>query len=89
MCYYSFPQESMIMVLDGVYRDRNYARFFVLETIARVPYFGEGSVLSYACSCSSLKKAPTEFCSVGFCRAVVLTLLGLVMNSVHIGASHV
>jgi len=37
------------MVLDGVYRDRNYARFFVLETIARVPYFGEGSVL-YACS---------------------------------------
>jgi hypothetical protein len=70
MCYYSFPQESMIMVLDGVYRDRNYARFFVLETIARVPYFGEGSVLSYACS--SLKKVPTEFCSVGFCRAVVV-----------------
>jgi len=33
------------MLLDGVYRDRNYARFFVLETIARVPYFGEGSVL--------------------------------------------
>ncbi|EES11617.2 hypothetical protein SORBI_3006G258700 [Sorghum bicolor] len=45
MCYYSFPQESMIMILDGVYRDRNYARFFVLETIARVPYFGFISVL--------------------------------------------
>ena len=68
MCYYSFPQESMIMVLDGVYRDRNYARFFVLETIARVPYFGEGSVLSYACS--SQKKVPTTFCSGWFlpCR---------------------
>ena len=38
------------MVLKGVYRDRYYARFFALETIARVPYFGEGSVLSYACS---------------------------------------
>ncbi|RLM75090.1 ubiquinol oxidase 4, chloroplastic/chromoplastic [Panicum miliaceum] len=30
-----FLTESVIMVLDGVYRDRNYARFFVLETIAR------------------------------------------------------
>jgi ubiquinol oxidase len=48
---YSFPQESVIILLNTVYRDRNYARFFVLETIARVPYFGEGSVLSYACSC--------------------------------------
>ncbi|XP_066344811.1 ubiquinol oxidase 4, chloroplastic/chromoplastic-like [Miscanthus floridulus] len=40
-----FATESMIMVLDGVYRDRNYARFFVLETIARVPYFAFISVL--------------------------------------------
>uniref|UniRef100_A0A1E5WA56 Ubiquinol oxidase n=1 Tax=Dichanthelium oligosanthes TaxID=888268 RepID=A0A1E5WA56_9POAL len=38
-----FLTESVIMVLDGVYRDRNYARFFVLETIARVPYFALGS----------------------------------------------
>lgn len=29
------------MVLDALYRDRDYARFFVLETIARVPYFGK------------------------------------------------
>lgn len=36
----------MVMILSGLYRDRNYARFFVLETIARVPYFGEGSDLS-------------------------------------------
>lgn len=31
----------MITILDALYRDRNYARFFVLETIARVPYFGK------------------------------------------------
>ena len=55
-------QESVIMVLDGVYRDRNYARFFVLETIARVPYFGEGSVL-YACSGL---KVPISFAALIF-----------------------
>uniref|UniRef100_K3Z8E8 Ubiquinol oxidase n=1 Tax=Setaria italica TaxID=4555 RepID=K3Z8E8_SETIT len=37
--------DSVIMVLNGVYRDRSYARFFVLETIARVPYFAFISVL--------------------------------------------
>ena len=31
----------MIKILDTLYHDRHYARFFVLETIARVPYFGE------------------------------------------------
>jgi ubiquinol oxidase len=36
------PQDSIIVILDALYRDRDYARFFVLETIARVPYFGEG-----------------------------------------------
>uniref|UniRef100_A0A0E0DJV4 Ubiquinol oxidase n=1 Tax=Oryza meridionalis TaxID=40149 RepID=A0A0E0DJV4_9ORYZ len=40
-----FLTESVITILDGLYRDRNYARFFVLETIARVPYFGEDLVL--------------------------------------------
>ncbi|CAL5029412.1 unnamed protein product [Urochloa decumbens] len=40
-----FLTDSVIMVLDGVYHDRNYARFFVLETIARVPYFAFISVL--------------------------------------------
>ncbi|WVZ87614.1 hypothetical protein U9M48_034225 [Paspalum notatum var. saurae] len=40
-----FLTDSVIMLLDGVYRDRNYARFFVLETIARVPYFAFISVL--------------------------------------------
>ncbi|KAL0915640.1 hypothetical protein M5K25_016073 [Dendrobium thyrsiflorum] len=37
--------DSVIKVLDLFYHDRNYARFFVLETIARVPYFAFISVL--------------------------------------------
>ncbi|GMH15769.1 hypothetical protein Nepgr_017610 [Nepenthes gracilis] len=37
--------ESVIKILDTMYRDRDYARFFVLETIARVPYFAFMSVL--------------------------------------------
>ncbi|OVA01122.1 Alternative oxidase [Macleaya cordata] len=36
---------SVIKILDAFYRDRHYARFFVLETIARVPYFAFMSVL--------------------------------------------
>ncbi len=34
-------QEAVIMVLDAFYAQRAYARFYVLETIARVPYFGK------------------------------------------------
>ncbi|XP_039141827.1 ubiquinol oxidase 4, chloroplastic/chromoplastic-like [Dioscorea cayenensis subsp. rotundata] len=37
--------ESMITILDAFYHDRHYARFYVLETIARVPYFSFISVL--------------------------------------------
>lgn len=37
--------DSVIKILDALYHDRNYARFFVLETIARVPYFSFISVL--------------------------------------------
>ncbi|KAK4360056.1 hypothetical protein RND71_022285 [Anisodus tanguticus] len=33
--------DSVIKILDTLYLDRNHARFFVLETIARVPYFGK------------------------------------------------
>lgn len=40
-----FLTDSIITILDGLYGDRNYARFFVLETIARVPYFAFISVL--------------------------------------------
>ncbi|KAI9080972.1 hypothetical protein K1719_037133 [Acacia pycnantha] len=36
--------DSVIKILDAFYRDRHYARFFVLETIARVPYFAFISV---------------------------------------------
>ncbi|KAM0832295.1 hypothetical protein ACQ4PT_064982 [Festuca glaucescens] len=37
--------DFIIAILDLLYRDRDYARFFVLETIARVPYFAFISVL--------------------------------------------
>ncbi|PIN09303.1 Ubiquinol oxidase [Handroanthus impetiginosus] len=37
--------DSVIKILDTLYRDRHYARFYVLETIARVPYFAFMSVL--------------------------------------------
>lgn len=37
--------ELVIKVLDAFYSDRHYARFYVLETIARVPYFAFVSVL--------------------------------------------
>ncbi|KAH6768816.1 Alternative oxidase family protein [Perilla frutescens var. frutescens] len=40
-----FLTESVIKILDTLYHDRNYARFYVLETIARVPYFAFMSVL--------------------------------------------
>lgn len=41
--YHLLIQDSVIKILDTLYRDRDYPRFFVLETIARVPYFGNYS----------------------------------------------
>uniref|UniRef100_A0A7C8YPK9 Ubiquinol oxidase n=1 Tax=Opuntia streptacantha TaxID=393608 RepID=A0A7C8YPK9_OPUST len=40
-----FLTDSVIKILDTFYRDRHYARFYVLETVARVPYFAFISVL--------------------------------------------
>lgn len=40
-----FLTDSVIKILDVLYHDRDYARFFVLETIARVPYFAFMSML--------------------------------------------
>ncbi|PIA38130.1 hypothetical protein AQUCO_02800047v1 [Aquilegia coerulea] len=37
--------DSVIKILDVLYHDRDYPRFYVLETIARVPYFAFMSVL--------------------------------------------
>jgi len=37
--------KSAVNVIDRVYKDRDYARFYVLETVARVPYFSFVSVL--------------------------------------------
>ena len=36
---------TAVDVIDKVYKDRDYARFYVLETVARVPYFSFVSVL--------------------------------------------
>ena len=35
----------LVFVINKVYRDRPYPRFYVLETVARVPYFSYLSVL--------------------------------------------
>lgn len=40
-----FLTDTVIQILNALYQDREYARFFVLETIARVPYFAFMSVL--------------------------------------------
>ncbi|CAL5409428.1 unnamed protein product [Camellia sinensis] len=40
-----FLTDSVVKILDTLYNDRDYARFYVLETIARVPYFAFISVL--------------------------------------------
>ncbi|KAG9455104.1 hypothetical protein H6P81_008008 [Aristolochia fimbriata] len=40
-----FLTDSVITILDALYHDRHYPRFYVLETIARVPYFAFISVL--------------------------------------------
>ncbi|KAK4485042.1 hypothetical protein RD792_007650 [Penstemon davidsonii] len=40
-----FLTDSVVKILDTFYHDRNYPRFFVLETVARVPYFAFMSVL--------------------------------------------
>jgi ubiquinol oxidase len=37
--------KSAVNVIDKVYKDRDYARFYVLETVARVPYFSFVSIL--------------------------------------------
>ena len=36
---------SAVLVIDKLYEGRNYARFYALETVARVPYFSFLSVL--------------------------------------------
>lgn len=36
---------SVVKVIDKLYENRDYARFYVLETVARVPYFSFVSVL--------------------------------------------
>lgn len=42
-----FLVSILVFVIDTLYRDRPYARFYVLETVARVPYFSYLSVLHF------------------------------------------
>lgn len=37
----------LVWMINGLYRDRPYPRFYVLETVARVPYFSYLSVLHF------------------------------------------
>jgi ubiquinol oxidase len=49
--------KSAVNVIDKVYKDRDYARFYVLETVARVPYFSFVSVLHLYETLSISRKA--------------------------------
>lgn len=40
-----FLVETLVFLIDKLYRGRHYQRFYVLETVARVPYFSFLSVL--------------------------------------------
>ncbi|NEO29307.1 MAG: plastoquinol terminal oxidase [Symploca sp. SIO3C6] len=42
-----FLVNVLVFVLDNLYKDRSYPRFYVLETVARVPYFAYTSVLHF------------------------------------------
>lgn len=46
-----------VFVVDVVYGNRSYPRFYVLETIARVPYFSYLSVLHLYETLGSWRKA--------------------------------
>lgn len=39
--------DSLVFVIDALYKDKPYQRFYVLETVARVPYFSYISCLHY------------------------------------------
>lgn len=39
--------DSLVFLIDALYKDKPYQRFFVLETVARVPYFSYISCLHY------------------------------------------
>lgn len=39
--------DGLVLVIDALYKDKPYQRFYVLETVARVPYFSYISCLHY------------------------------------------
>ena len=48
---------SLVFLIDRFYKDRPYPRFYVLETVARVPYFAYLSVLHFYETLGSWRKA--------------------------------
>ena len=50
---------SAVKVIDKLYENRDYARFYVLETVARVPYFSFVSVLHLYETIGLWRKADT------------------------------
>lgn len=64
-------QEAVIKVLDGFYANRDYARFYVLETIARVPYFGEYFKTGHT-SKTCYKLSPSRNCITSGFQALIM-----------------
>lgn len=52
-----FSVDALVVVIDAFYRNRPYPRFYVLETVARVPYFSYLSVLHLYETLSLWRKA--------------------------------
>lgn len=58
-----------LLIIDKFFEDRPYARFYALETVARVPYFGRG-----VCVCRPAPVPPTVSYLVLKVRSVKATL---------------
>jgi ubiquinol oxidase len=63
----SFLVNCLVFVIDKLYKKRPYARFYVLETVARVPYFSYLSVLHLYETLGIWRKA--EWLKVHFAQA--------------------
>ncbi|XP_037432431.1 uncharacterized protein LOC119299294 [Triticum dicoccoides] len=48
-----FLMDAVVLILGVLYHDHDYARFFMLETIARVPYFAIQASVSQQVWCFS------------------------------------
>uniref|UniRef100_A0A2N9EQN8 Ubiquinol oxidase n=1 Tax=Fagus sylvatica TaxID=28930 RepID=A0A2N9EQN8_FAGSY len=79
-----FLTDTVIKILDTLYHDRDYPRFFVLETIARVPYFDHFSECVEGHAFETYDKLPRQYPSAP--RAAGKLPQGFVL--VVIGSTH-